>query len=310
MLRKSNSVQQTLTVPTSTKTPEPTATRKPEYYLGDTVLKNGYGLTAVSIIDPYNTKVSYPRDTSKKLIGVNVVISNISGIPFDFLNTGSSVQINDIDGFVYPMFNLSDSMLWFLLSLHPGEKINRIFAFEVPLDFQPNIVTIPIRILGGFDSLTISGNLRNPPEGHVSLSLINGQTTSRNLPSIGTPVSGFDSSITVLDYNPSAQPTYYINSVGSKYVAVQIEVENVSSADTLEASNSRVYLIDNEGFIYQSTHDIAGGLKNTSLLAGGKTKGWVIFMVPKNVNPIGIKYKLYHPLAFVSDDYLFAGLSQ
>ena len=103
----------------------------PETYLGDTVEVDGYGLSVVDVQDPAEPGQFFTLDPDKKLVAVEIVISNIDG---DDLSVNPlSATLVDNEGYTYqPELGGIGGMQIGLVTLSPGERIKGWVPFEIP----------------------------------------------------------------------------------------------------------------------------------------------------------------------------------
>jgi hypothetical protein len=102
---------------------------------------------------------------------------------------------------------------------------------------------------------------------------------------------GYSLSATQIEY-PTSQDTFNAPKPGYKLVAVDITLGNVSGAEPLSVFSNYVYLVDTNGFVYQSTYGGESGIGMVVLNTGEKTKGWVYFTIPDSATPAYIKYQI------------------
>lgn len=288
-----------------TSTPWPTPTPEPEYYLGDTILQKGYGLTAVSIKDPYYTNLLRITDPAKKHIAIDVVLSNYSGPPFLFNNLTLYGYLTDIDGYVYPMIHQGtyDPIIRNLV-IDTGEQLSQRMVFEISKDTIPLLLELYVQPINLTSDVKIYTNLRTPPDNHetiqIPISTISLNTI--NLPSIGTSVDKLGASLTIMDIDPDNKDLYRS---GYKFVAVYLELMNVAVINRIAVNREDFFLIDEEGYLYPASEGVSDELPEIVLDIGGKTKGWVVFGIPLDANPYGIKYSVDPE----SNSYIYAGLN-
>ena len=86
--------------PTTVPTNPPTST--PEaLYLGDTIIENGYALTALNVADPAKPGMFYSAKTGEKLVSIEIIVSDKSG---DTLSVNPlNASLIDSDGYVYQL---------------------------------------------------------------------------------------------------------------------------------------------------------------------------------------------------------------
>jgi len=168
----------------------------------------------------------------------------------------------------------------FEVNLAKNEKITHNFVFEMPIDSIPLTIQTPI---GFFNPIMLIANLRTPPTDHILV----------NLPDQPYLINPSQSPINLVisDFNPSATPQYYsAPPTGFKYVAFFVEMENQTMNQQYYIHSGYFYLLDNKGYIYPSVMGISGEIQSVNINIGEKTKGWVMFSIPENVTPIGLKY--------------------
>lgn len=283
----------------------PTPTPEPEYYLGDTVQQKGYGLTAVSIKDPYYTNLLRLTDSTKKHIAIEVIISNYSGPPFLFNNLTLYGYLLDVEGYVYPMvYQATYDPEIRNLVIEIGEQLSQRLVFEVSRDAVPISLELYVQPINFTTDVKIHTNLRTPPENHEALQIPINELSQNlmNLPSIGSPVERLGVSLTILDINPDNRQLFR---TGYKFVAVNLELENIAKIDRIAVNPQDFFLIDEEGYLYPASEGVSDELPKIVLDIGGKTKGWVVFGIPMDANPYGIKYSVDPE----SNSYIYSGLS-
>lgn len=287
-----------------TSTPLPTPTQEPEYYLGDTIQQKGYGLTAVSIKDPYYTNLLRVTDSTKKHIAIEVIISNYSGPPFLFNSLTLYGYLLDSEGYVYPMIYQAtyDPEIRNLV-IEIGEQLSQRLVFEISRDAVPISLELYVQPINFTTDVRISTNLRTPPESHETVQVpVSGMSANLlNLPTIGSSVERLGASLTILEINPDNRELFRS---GYKFVSVYVELENIAKIERITVNREDFFLIDEEGFLYPASEGVSDELPEIILDIGGKTKGWVIFGIPTNANPYGIKYFL-DPETY---SYIYAGL--
>lgn len=288
------------TIPIITATFNPTATQQPEYFQGDAVYQNGYELTVTKVQDPFTPNFYFVQSgNNQRLILIEVIISNISGVPLKLSGLDTSSKVFDTEGYSYTsIFAAPYDISPFYVSLEPGEKIDQVLYFELPKTSILSKINIPINSSeqGG----NISASLEPAPKGHI---FIPAQLSNYSIPTS----SDLGYSMTFLEYSDSAQPLNPgENKPGNKLIAVQISLENDSGVDSLDADSMNAYLVDKNGFVYSASHGISGELGSGSLGIGEKTKGWIMFSIPKESIPFAVKYLTQ----MFSDNYLYTEISQ
>jgi hypothetical protein len=287
-----------------TSTPYPTSTPELEYYFGDTVQQKGYGLTAVSIQDPYYTNLLRITDAAKKHIAIEVIISNFSGPPFSFNNLTLYGYLKDVEGYVYPIVyqGTRDPIIRDLV-IDAGEHLPQRLVFEISKDTQLDSIELFIQPINFTTDLKIYTSLRIPPEDHEALQLpvSNLSPSLLDLPALGSSIEKLGVSLKLTDINPDNKVLY---KAGYKFVAVNLELENIANIDRINVNREDFFLIDEDGFLYPASEGVLDELPEIVLDIGGKTKGWVIFGIPVDANPYGIKYSVDPELNI----YIYAGL--
>jgi hypothetical protein len=110
--------------------------------------------------------------------------------------------------------------------------------------------------------------------------------------------------VTKVEDRPSTD-SYNTPKPGTKTLAVEIVLSNVSGAEPLEVMTFYVNLVDSNGFVYKvATSFGEDELAMVTLNVGEKVKGWVYFTIPDGVTPAYIKYKID------SENFLVAGLEE
>lgn len=288
----------------STSTPYPTPTQEPDYYLGDTVQQKGYGLTAVSIDDPYYTNLLNLTDPMKKHIAIQVIISNYSGPPFSFNNLSLYGYVKDAENYVFPIIyqGTYDPEIRNLV-IDIGEQLSQRMVFEVSKDTIPTSLELYIQPINFTSDVKIYTSLRTPPENHEPLQIPMSSVSSNllDLPAIGTSIEKLGASLTILEVNPDI---LQLSRSGYKFIAVNLELKNIAKIDRINVNREDFFMIDDEGYLYPASEGVSGELPEIILDIGGKTKGWVIFGIPVNANAYGIKYLLDPE----SNTYIYAGL--
>jgi hypothetical protein len=98
--------------------------------LGDVVEQSGYSLSCVTVEDPTAPGMFYKPTPGVKLVGVEIVVGNVSAEQFSANSLGA--MLVDADGFVYRTeLGGRDGELE-LVDLNPGEKVRGWVAFAIP----------------------------------------------------------------------------------------------------------------------------------------------------------------------------------
>lgn len=115
--------------PTPTFTPGPTTT-------GNTVEQDGYSLTVLRVENPsIRPSRFYQPQPGRKLVGIEVIVRNISGAPFT--SNPLYAELVDTQGFLYPLaFGAIQGELQ-LFDVDPGEMVQGWVGFEMPHSAAP-----------------------------------------------------------------------------------------------------------------------------------------------------------------------------
>jgi hypothetical protein len=261
------------------------ASQPPETFLGDAVEFNGYALSGITVQDPAAPGMLYTAKADKKLIAVEVIISNVSGDPL--LINPLSLTLVDARGFTYQaelggVDNQLDT-----LNLAAGEKVRGWVAFETPKDAEAAGVKYAPDLFG--DSAKVG--LAKPPDGHTPIPAPAAAAPSASLPKLGDEVDNFGYALTATTLQDPATPgMLFTPKAGYKLVSVEITIGNVSG-DQLSVNPMGAYLVDSNGFVYALD---LGGVDNQiatmDLNQGEKVKGWAAFVIPQAAQPSSIKY--------------------
>lgn len=287
----------TSTAPISAETAKPAL----ELYLGDVVQDYGYALTVVSISDPATPGMFYQAEAGKKLVAVEVILSNVSG---DALGVNAlNASLLDNDGFVYQaeLAGVDDQIG--TVDLNPGEQARGWISFKIP----ENATTSKIKYMTEtFGSKYLQVSLTPPPAGHTPITL----SIAPTIPSskLGDVVEQFGYSLSPTSVEDPATPgMIYSPRQGYKLVAVEIILGNVSGTKTLSVNPLYAFLVDTNGFVYSAELGGRNGQIDTAdLSTGEKAKGWVSFTIPNDAIPAYIKYQT----EIFSGNYLIAGLGK
>jgi Domain of unknown function (DUF4352) len=289
-------------IPTDTSAPaEPAATTPLETYLGDAIQEGGYAITAVTVADPATPGMLFSAVAGKKLIAVEVVISNISGDTLD-VNPYNAALL-DSDNFLYQPDNGAVDNEINAVSLDPGEQVNGWIAFQIPTKSTAAILKYSFAALG---TQGIKANLAKAPAGHqpITVSIVPNVPASK----VGDVITQSGYSISISDIkDPATSGALYTPKKGYRLVAVDVTFNNVSGTDTLLVNPLSGYIVDSNGFVYQA--DLFGvddEISSANLAVGEKAQGWISFTVPKDAK---LSYLKYETGAF-SGEYISAGLSK
>lgn len=297
--------QEPIAPPASTDAPPPTkvptATHEVrELHLGDVVELDGYALCAVSVADPATPGMFYTAETGKKLVGVELILANLTG---ETLSVNSLyATLLDADGFSYEaeLGGIDGQIATITLSV--GEKARGWVSFTVPQAASPAAVKYSLEVFG---SKAIRASLVPGPDGYTP-----DQAALAVLPPV--PVAGVGETAEEYGFtlsasgveNPTDPGMFYTKVAGYKAVAVEITVGNVSG-ESLSANALYTVLVDDQGYVYAP--DLGGRdgqLDTLDLAPGEKAKGWVTFTIPEGATPTTVKYLV----EVFSDKYLTVGL--
>jgi len=294
----------TAPVNTSTVAPIDTATTAPvvvQTYLGDAVQKDGYAITALSVADPAKPGMLYSAETGKKLVAVEVNISNLSGaqISINPLDT----TLVDSDGFSNQadLGSVDDQIA--TADLNPGEQIHGWISFKISQNATVTTLKYSPEVLS---SEFIQVNLLPPPTSHVAITAP--ITPAVQTSKLGDVIQQNGYSLTADKVeDPSTPGMLYTATQGYKLVAVEIILDNVSGAQALSANPLYAFAIDTNGFVYSTELGGRDGQINSmDLNVGDKVKGWVSFSIPATASLAYIKYQT----DMFSGNYLVAGLTK
>jgi hypothetical protein len=287
-------------VPADTPEPAATETQVPELFLGDAVSNYGCALTGVSVQDPATPGMLYESTSGKKLIAVEIIVSNLSDnvIGINPLNA----TLVDAEGFTYDLeLGGRDNQLS-TVDLNPGERVKGMVAFEVPEKAVAASIKYAIESFGG---KTLQARLTPAPEGHAVIPEPP-LTPIDPLPKLGDVVENFGYSLSAGTVEDPATPgMLYTSRNNYKLVAVEITLGNVSGDEALSVNPLYTYLVDSNGFVYAA--ELGGRddqIDTGDLGVGEKTKGWVSFTIPEDATPASIKYQT----KVFSENYLQTGL--
>ncbi len=259
----------------------------PETFLGDAIVFNGYALAALTVQDPAKPGMFYEAKADKKLIAVEVIISNVSGDPLSV--NPLALTLVDAKGFTYQteLAAVDDQLA--TLNLMTGEKVRGWVAFEAPKDAEAAGIKYAPDIFG--DSAKVG--LAKPPDGHAAIPAPAAAAPTANLPKLGDAVENFGYSLTATTIQDPATPgMLFTPKAGYKLVAVEITVGNVSG-DQLSVNPLGSYLVDSNGFVYAlELMGVDNQLATADLNQGEKVKGWVAFAIPQDAHLSSIKYAI------------------
>jgi hypothetical protein len=123
---------------TPTLTPTPTTT-PPGTQPGNTVERDGYSLTALTVENPsarYSS--SDPPSAGEKFVGVEIIVRNVSGASFD--SNPFSATLVDAAGFVHAASSVRSEDSLDLLRVDVGQMIQGWVGFNIPQNATPAIL--------------------------------------------------------------------------------------------------------------------------------------------------------------------------
>lgn len=119
------------TTPAPTATPTTTTTPS-----GNVVEQDGYSLTALAVENPSTRPhIIYQPQAGQKLVGVEVIVRNISGEPFTSLTLFATLV--DTSGFLYGAEAVGVEGLLEPLTVNLGEMVRGWIGFTIPQDATP-----------------------------------------------------------------------------------------------------------------------------------------------------------------------------
>lgn len=126
------------------------AASAPTTKLGDTVEKDGYSLSATAIQDPCAPSIIYEPKEGKRVIGVEIVLGNVSGAEPLSINPLYATLI-DTEGYTYdPELGGCEEQIA-TGDLNPGEKVRGIVGFELPVGAMPASIRYRAGIIDGVE---------------------------------------------------------------------------------------------------------------------------------------------------------------
>jgi len=167
------------------------------------------------------------------------------------------------------------------------------------------VIPLAIAVLLGVSLACASVSSKDePPKAGTEKPL--SQTPANPTSKLGEAVEnlGYSLTVTKIEDRPSAN-SYDAPKPGYKRLGVEIIVGNVSGAEPLDVYYNYLNLVDSHGFVYKADYGYEEeDLAMVTLNLGEKVKGWVYFVIPEDVTPAYIKYKID------SDNFLVAGLGE
>lgn len=129
-------------------TAAPTTPPKPASKLGDTVEMDGFSLTVTSVDDPCKPSGFYTVKSGNRVIGVNVILANVSSQDKLSVNPLYATLI-DSEGFTYQAALGSCDSQVDTVELAKGEKVRGTIGYEIPKDAKPASLKYQTNPLGG-----------------------------------------------------------------------------------------------------------------------------------------------------------------
>jgi hypothetical protein len=129
-------------------TDAPTAAPAPAAKLGDTVEQGGFSITATSVDDPCKAGILYKAKDGKRIIGVNVILANVSSDKKLSINPLYATLI-DSEGFTYKAELAGCETQIDTVDLAKGEKVRGVIPFEVPTDAKLASIKYATSLIGG-----------------------------------------------------------------------------------------------------------------------------------------------------------------
>ncbi len=261
------------------------ATGPSQTFLGDAVEFKGYAITGLAVQDPAAPGMLYQAKADKKLIAVEIIISDINGDPLPV--NPFSLTLVDANGFAYQTaLGVIDDELA-TLSLAAGEKLRGWVAFETPKDARAESIKYAPDIFGEAARV----GLLEPPAGRTPIPEPAASAPAPGLPKLGEAAVNFGYSLTATAVQDPAKPgLLYKARQGYRLVSVEIILAN-TTGDRLSANPMNAYLVDTNGFVYPL---VLGGVDDqiaaVDLEQGEKVQGWVAFSIPAEAQPYSIKY--------------------
>jgi len=111
---------------------------------------------------------------------------------------------------------------------------------------------------------------------------------------MGDTVENYGFALTAVTVQDPATPgILYTPEDGTKLVAIEVVLSNISGDEMLSVNPLNATLVDSEGFTYQA--DLGGAEEQISTLdleTGEKVRGLIAFQVPENAVPASLKYSV------------------
>ena len=125
---------------------------------------SGYTLAALGIADPAEPGFLYTAEAGKRLVAVEVLLSNNSG---ELLRVNPLyAELLDSDGFVYQAELGGSAEQIGVVELLPGEKVRGWIAFKAPDAATLKSLRYALDVFG---AQTLQVELTAAPEGHVAV---------------------------------------------------------------------------------------------------------------------------------------------
>jgi len=272
-------------VPTTATLPAAMGQSPVETFLGDTVEKDGYCLTVLTVEDPAPPSTLYFPEEGKRLVAVEIVVGNISGAHFGV--NPLNVTVFDREGYSYPPELGAREGQIATIVIDPGERVRGWVAFKIPDGSVPVALKMSKEIFG--EPFFEIGILPPPANHHPST--LPFERVKPPLPKLGETTVGSGYSMQVLAVEDPTLPSgVYLVEPGQRLVGVQVAIGNVSET-TLAVSPLFFILVDGQGFVYPATvrarrEEIA----SLDLNPGEIVQGWVAFSIPENTLIESLKF--------------------
>ncbi len=271
--------------PTTTAVPAAMGQSPVETFLGDTVEKDGYSLSALTVEDPASPSPLYFPEEGKRLIAVEIVVGNISGARFGV--NPLNVTLLDRQGRSYPPELGAREGQIATIVLDQGERVRGWVAFKMPDGAVPVALRMSKEI---FSEPFLEVGILPPPANHHP-STLPFERVKPPLPRLGeTTVGGGYSMQVLVVEDPTSPSGVYLVEPGQRLVGVEVAIGNVSET-ILAVSPLFFILLDDQGFVYPATigarrEEIA----SLDLNPGETAQGWVAFSIPETTVIESLKF--------------------
>ena len=238
--------------PAVEKTPTPTAPVQSSTpglaNLGSVVQGHGYFVQGTAIEDPAKAGSLYQPESGRKLVAVQLVVGNVSGIPI-WTNPYNSTLV-DTDGFTYrPQLGARDGGQLEMVELDQGQRVWGWIPFQIPEEAKPRGIKYELSwgntLLAALEGPTATQTLASLPS-----------RAAPRLPKLGEATEQEGYSLSALQVEDPAKPSSYFETYdaekGMRLVAVEFVIGNVSGA-LISVNPYNAVLIDSDGFLYRSS---------------------------------------------------------